>query len=131
MYLLDTNIVSNILRNPFGVAAAKLQQIPDGEVVVSIIVACELRFGVRKRNAAALEMLVEGFLSRTPVLPFTAPADHAYAMLRLELEAAGTPISANDLFIAAHALALDATLVTDNEREFARIQGLKVENWLH
>ena len=128
--MLDTNIVSDILRNPRGSAATKLQQTPDGEVGVSIIVACELRCGVRERRAVVLENLVEGFLSCTPVFSFINPADQAYALLRLDLEAAGTPISANDMFIAAHALALDATLVTDNEREFSRIKGLKVENWL-
>ncbi len=81
MYLLDTNIVSDVLRNPKGAAASRLQQTPEGEIGVSIVVACELRFGVRKRRAAALEKLVEGFLSRTPVLPFLPPADHAYALV--------------------------------------------------
>lgn len=66
--------------------------------------ACELRFGVRKRKPATLEKRVEGFLSRTPVLPFLHPADHAYTLIRLDLEAAGTPISANGLFIAAQPL---------------------------
>ena len=130
MYLLDTNIVSDALRNPRNAVAVRIKQTPDEEIAVSIIVACELRFGVRKRRSPALEALVEGFLSRTTVLPFDTPAEHAYADIRTDLERRGMPISANDMFIAAHALALDATLVTDNEREFARIDGLKVENWL-
>lgn len=130
MYLLDTNIVSAILRDPRGAAAAKLHHTPTEDIAVSIIVASELRFGVLKRNSTVLEGLIEGFLLRTQVLPFDEPADRSYAQLRLALEAAGTPIGANDLLIAAHALALDATLVTDNEREFARIKDLKIENWL-
>lgn len=129
MYLLDTNIVSDILRNPHGVAATKLQQTQES-VAISIIVACELRFGVRKRGSPRLEALVEGFLLRTPILPMEMPADEAYASVRLALEKIGKPIGTNDLLIAAHALALDATLVTDNESEFARIPGLKIENWL-
>lgn len=67
---------------------------------------------------------------RTPILPMEMPADEAYASVRLALEKIGKPIGTNDLLIAAHALALDATLVTDNESEFARIPGLKIENWL-
>jgi tRNA(fMet)-specific endonuclease VapC len=130
MYLLDTNIVSDVLRNPQNAAAVKIRQTPDEEIAVSIIVACELRFGARKRRSPALEELVEGFLSRANVLPFDTPAEHAYADIRAALERRGTPISANDMLIAAHALALDATLVTYNEREFSRIEGLKVENWL-
>ncbi|GAA0543387.1 tRNA(fMet)-specific endonuclease VapC [Rhizomicrobium palustre] len=131
MYLLDTNIVSDILRNPRGRAAAKVRSLAEGEAAVSIIVASELRFGVQKKGAPALESLVEGFLLRVPVLPLAMPADRLYAKLRCDLEIAGTPISANDMLIAAHALALDATLVTDNEREFSRVEGLKLENWLH
>lgn len=130
MYLLDTNIVSDALRNPRNAAAARIKQTPDEDIAISIVVACELRFGVRKRRSPALEDLVEGFLSRITVLPFDTPAERAYADIRTDLERRGMPISANDLFIAAHALALDATLVTDNEREFSRIEGLKVENWL-
>ncbi len=130
MYLLDTNIVSEVLRNPQGKAAARLQKVPDEELAVCIVAACELRFGAYKRKSTALYELIEGFLSRTAVLPFDTPADHSYARLRSELEAAGNPIGANDMLMAAHALALNATLVTDNEREFSRIQGLKIENWL-
>jgi tRNA(fMet)-specific endonuclease VapC len=134
MYMLDTNVVINILRNPRGTAAAKLAQISDSEVAVSIVVAAELQFLVRKRKAVTLSRLVDEFLNRIAVLPVEAPADAHYGQLRATFEQAGpiagAPESHNDLFIAAHALALDATLVTDNEREFSRVKGLKVENWL-
>ncbi len=73
---------------------------------------------------------VEGLLSRLEVFPFETPADRFYAQIRFDLEGSGLPIGGNDLFIAAHALALDRILVTDNEREFSRIENLRVENWL-
>jgi len=130
MYMLDTNIVSDALRNPGGAVAKRIAKIPNDTICVSIVVAAELRFGAIKRASRTLTHLVEGFLQRTGVQPFAAPADKLYADLRLALEKSGTPISANDMLIAAHALALGATLVTDNEREFARIKSLKIENWL-
>ena len=130
MYMLDTNIVSDALRNPGGAVAKRIAEVPDDTICVSIVVAAELRFGAFKRASRTLTRLVEGFLQRTAVQPFAAPADERYADLRLALEKVGMPISANDMLIAAHALTLDATLVTDNEREFARIKNLKVENWL-
>jgi tRNA(fMet)-specific endonuclease VapC len=129
-YMLDTNIVSDALRNPRGLAAKKIAKIADTNICISIVVAAELRFGAIKRNSKSLSALIQGFFDRVEVLPFDAPADAFYAELRLQLERAGTPIGGNDLLIAAHALALGATLVTDNEREFARIKSLAVENWL-
>jgi len=130
MYMLDTNIVSDALRNPQGPVAMRIRQIADDDISVSIIVAGELRFGAKKRGSDKITALVEGFLARTQVLPLESDADSHYAGIRVALETAGTPISANDMLIAAHALALDATLVTGNAREFSRIEGLKVENWL-
>jgi tRNA(fMet)-specific endonuclease VapC len=130
MYMLDTNIVSDALRNPNGPVAKRISQIPDDELAVSIVVASELRFGALNRGSKALTALIEGFLLRTAVLPLDEPADAQYAQVRLTLKRQGMPISGNDIFIAAHALALEATLVTDNEREFSRVKGLKVENWL-
>lgn len=130
MYMLDTNIVSEALRNPDGTVAMRIRTAPDKDISLSIIVAAELRFGTKKRSSQRITALVEGFLSRTQVLALETDADKHYAEIRATLEKAGTPISANDMLIAAHALALDATLVTGNEREFSRVNGLKVENWL-
>jgi tRNA(fMet)-specific endonuclease VapC len=130
MYMLDTNVVSHALRDPQGPVAMRIRQIAGDDISVSIIVAAELRFGAKKRESKSIADLVEGFLSRTTVLPLKIDADHHYANIRVALEKAGTPISANDMFIAAHALALDATLITANEREFSRIDGLKIENWV-
>lgn len=103
---------------------------PDNKVFTSVIVAAEIRFGAAKRGSARLSRQAEVILGDMSVRPFDVPADQAYADIRRALEVAGKPIGANDLLIAAHALSLDATLVTDNTREFERVPGLKIENWL-
>jgi tRNA(fMet)-specific endonuclease VapC len=128
-YLLDTNILSEIGRAPDGAAAAIFLKKQD-RCATSIFVAAEMRFGVRRRPGKRILARVEETLAGIPVLAFEEPADSSYAEIRAALEQAGTPIGANDLWIAAHALALDLTLVTANEREFRRVPGLKVENWL-
>ena len=128
-FLLDTNILSDAIRNPRGSAARRMQS-RQTEVCTSIVAAAELRFGAEKKGARILSEKVEELLGHVPVLPLDTPADRAYAQLRTALERDGAPIGANDLLIAAHALALGCTLVTDNEREFSRVPNLKVENWL-
>ncbi len=129
LYFLDTNIVSHLLRYPTGPVNDRIREVGLDNIAVSIIVVAEMRFGAVKRKSIVLSQAIEDFVARTVVLPFEPPADEVYANIRVALENAGTPIGANDLLIAAHALALDATLVTDNVREFARIEGLKLENW--
>jgi tRNA(fMet)-specific endonuclease VapC len=130
LYLLDTNIVSDIVRNPKGRVAKRIRQVGQANVCTSILVACELRFGAAKRNAPRLARQLDVVLGTMDILPFETPADTAYAALRSELERQGRPIGGNDLFIAAHAITLGCALVTGNEREFTRIDGLKCENWL-
>lgn len=129
-YLLDTNIVSDLVRNPQGAAAQKIAEVGETAVCTSIIVAAELRYGAAKRASPRLTAQLEQVLAALQVLPFEAPGDEAYADLRTRLEAAGTPIGANDLLIAAHALALGCAVVTDNTREFGRVDGLEVVNWV-
>ena len=129
-YLLDTNILSDLVRNPRGRIADHIARVGEDEVCTSIIVAAELRFGAAKRGSERLTLQVEAILSVLDVEPFDAPADAAYAELRVQLEAAGVPIGGNDMLIAAHALSRARIVVTDNEREFARVRGLEVENWL-
>ncbi len=102
----------------------------EGNVCTSIIAASELRYGALKKNSPRLTRQLEAVLSALEVQSFEAPADAVYAKVRTKLEAAGTPIGGNDLLIASHALALGFTLVTDNEREFARVDGLRIANWL-
>ena len=129
-YLLDTNIISDVIRNPDGHAAHRIEQVGPKEIFTSIIVASELRYGCAKKGSPKLLAKVAGLLETIPVLPLDIPADSEYGSIRAELEAAGQPIGMNDLLIAAHAHALGLTLVTDNTREFHRIRGLNVENWL-
>ena len=128
-YLLDTNILSDLVRNPQGRIAARIAEVGEGAVGASVIVAAELRFGAAK-GSARLTAQLEAVLSAVQILPFEEPADRAYATLRAQLEAAGIPIGGNDMLIAAQAIALGCAVITDNEREFLRVEGLTVENWL-
>jgi tRNA(fMet)-specific endonuclease VapC len=90
----------------------------------------ELRFGIEKKGSDRLRQRLEEALSKVSILPFASDADAHYSHIRADLERRGTLIGPNDLLIAAHALALDTVLVTDNVGEFARVKGLRVENWL-
>ena len=129
-YLLDTNMVSDLVRHPQGKVVQRIRKMGEARVCTSIIVAAELRYGAAKKGSTRLSTQLAAVLSALDVLPFEPPADALYASLRAGLDAAGTPIGANDLLIAAHALALGCTIVTDNEREFARVRHLACENWL-
>jgi tRNA(fMet)-specific endonuclease VapC len=129
-YLLDTNIVSDLIRNPQGRVTERISRVGQAQVCTSIIVAAELRYGVAKKRSLRLVTQLEAILGALDVLPFEAPADAAYGLIRTRLEQAGTPIGSNDLLIAAQAVALGYTIVTDNGGEFARVEGLPRENWL-
>ena len=129
-YMLDTNIVSDLVRNPQGAAFDKIVEIGSDNLCVSIITAAELRYGCARIGSHRLLQQVEAILGGLDILPLDVPVDVEYGGIRAELDAAGTPIGPNDLLIAAHAYALGATLVTANVAEFARVRGLSVENWL-
>ncbi len=129
-YLLDTNIISAIIRDPSGLAARRIEQTDPKAICTSIVVAAELRYGCVKKGSAKLLAKVQAVLETIPVLPLDVPADAEYGRIRSALEAAGQTIGLNDLLIGAHAHALGLTLVTDNIREFNRIRGLSLENWL-
>jgi tRNA(fMet)-specific endonuclease VapC len=129
-YLLDTNVVSDLVRDPQGRVAQRIRKVGEAQVCTSIIVAAELRYGAAKKGSSRLTSQLDAVLAALEVLPFEAPADAEYGSLRSLLERAGKPIGANDLLIAAQALALGHKIVTDNEREFARVRGLRLENWL-
>jgi tRNA(fMet)-specific endonuclease VapC len=128
--MLDTNIVSDLIRNPQGRAAKRIAKLGEDNICTSIIVAAELRYGCAKSGSKRLLKAVEDLLGEINVLPFEVPADTEYGGIRAELEAAGKPIGGNNLLIAAHAYATGATIVTANTGEFKRIRGLNVENWL-
>lgn len=129
-YLLDTNILSDLIRHPDGAVARRIELVGPKVLFTSIIVAAELRYGCAKKGSAKLFKRVDGILQTIPVLPLDIPTDAEYGDIRAQLETAGQPIGMNDLLIAAHALALGLTLVTDNLSEFSRIRGLNVEIWL-
>lgn len=128
--MLDTNIVSSLVRDPRGPVARRVAEVGEERVCTSVIVAAELRYGAVKRGSQRLKAQLEAVLGALDVLPLEPPADAHYGELRARLEQAGQPIGPNDLLIAAQALALGCTVVTDNEREFSRVDGLPLENWL-
>ncbi len=108
----------------------RIEQIGAEQVCISIVVTCESRFGAAKSGSPRLARQLELVLGQLESLPLETPVEEHYADIRNMLERAGTPIGPNDLLIAAHARALGLTLVTDNVREFSRVPGLAVENWL-
>ena len=133
--MLDTNIVSDLGRNPQGKVAMRLALVGIGVVAISIIVTCEVEFGFTRlgtRGASGTRYIknMRQIFQHIPMLEFASPAEEHYADIRNQLERAGKPIGPNDLLIAAHARALGCTLVTNNVREFKRVPKLTVENWL-
>ncbi len=130
-FLLDTNVISQLVRNPTGPLLDRIIEVGGfAAVCTSIIAASEVRFGAEKKGAPRLAAQIEAVLGALTVHPFLEPADRNYAALRNALERIGRQIGANNMLIAAHALALDCVLVTDNVREFERVPDLRVENWL-
>jgi tRNA(fMet)-specific endonuclease VapC len=128
--MLDTNIISDLVKNPQGKAAKRIARVGEDNLCTSIIVAAELRYGCAKSGSTRLLKGIEDILGELTVLPFDIPSDAEYGGIRAELETAGRLIGSNDLLIAAHAYTMGATIVTANASEFKRIRGLKVENWL-
>ena len=132
-FLLDTNIISHMMVNAEGLAAQCAQRLiaqdPSVQMCTSVVVQCELAFGLAKRPSTRLQKALDFQLSALLVMPLDETVVLHYARLRADLEAKGTPIGPNDALIAAHALALDATLVS-GDAEFRRVTGLRVENWL-
>lgn len=129
-FLLDTNILSALLKDPHGAVAAHIARVGEDAVATSIIVAAELRYGAAKKGSARLTERVDALLGRLPVLAIEAPCDAVYGEIRAELDRRGRTIGANDLLIASHAIVADRILVSDNVAEFSRIAALRLENWL-
>ncbi|HEY6351639.1 MAG TPA: type II toxin-antitoxin system VapC family toxin [Candidatus Angelobacter sp.] len=130
-YLLDTNIFIYIRQNHPPKVQTRFRRLKPGEAVLSVITYGELAYGAEKsqQKARALQQLTE-LTQLIPVLALPEDAAHTYGEFRATLEAQGQVIGNNDLWIAAHAKAANLTLVTNNEREFRRIPGLKVQNWV-
>lgn len=129
-FLLDTNICVFVIRQKPAQVLSRFQQYPPDEIGISSVTLAELRYGADKsqhpqKNHSALD----AFLLPLAVLPLDSLAADAYGRIRAELERQGTPIGPLDTLIAAHALSLGVTLVTNNTAEFARVAGLTVEDW--
>jgi tRNA(fMet)-specific endonuclease VapC len=129
-FMLDTNIVSDMMRRPSGSIGTKIGAVGADAVMTSVIVAAELNYDVMRRGSQLLAERLEEALGAMSVMPFDPPVDQVYAEVRYELERQGAPIGNNDMLIAAHARSLGVWLVTDNMREFSRVRDLRVENWL-
>ena len=133
VYLLDTNIISALMKDRTGAINANVrawaQRLPDCRLVTSVVVQYELLFGLARHGTSRLQTAYDIQMNKLPVLPLDAAVGPHYARLRAHLEKAGTPIGANDTLIAAHALALGATLITA-DAEFCRVPDLALENWL-
>lgn len=129
-YMLDTNIISYIIRDRDFALIDKFESICDEEVLaISSITVAELYYGVKKRKNKRLELAVREFLMPLVILPFDEKAANFYGEIRDYLESRGKIIGAYDLLIAAHAISVDAVLVTNNVREFKRVRKLKIEDW--
>jgi tRNA(fMet)-specific endonuclease VapC len=129
-FMLDTDISSYILRDRPAVVGNRLQRVRAADVCVSVITEAELLYGVRMAGGnSELQRDVDDFLRRLNVLVWDSAAAAEYADIRSDLQGRGTPIGGMDLMIAAHARSLGATLVTNNERHFRRVNHLRVENW--
>ena len=130
-YLLDTNICIYIQRQKPEQVFARFQKLKPGDAAISVITWGELLYGAEKsqQRKKALQLLEE-FKTFIPVLPMPENAGKTYSAIRASLESKGRPIVNNDLWIAAHAKAAALTIVTNNEREFQRVPGLKVQNWV-
>ncbi|MCJ2080808.1 type II toxin-antitoxin system VapC family toxin [Methylobacterium sp. J-090] len=129
-YLLDTNILSALVRAPDGPLRDAIARVGEQNVYTSVIVASELRFGAAKKGSERLSRQVDAVLNAVTIASLSVPVDRTYAELRRKLEADGTPIGANDLLIASHAICDGSVLVTDNVGEFSRVPMLDIENWL-
>ncbi len=130
MILLDTNICIYIINAKPASVLARFQRYRMGDIGLCSVVAAELAFGVAKSGSARNRQALEMFLAPLTVLPFDAAAVWAYGELRADLERRGTPIGSLDTLIAAHALSQQATLVTNNTREFAKVPGLQLDDWV-
>lgn len=130
MYLLDTNIISDVAHNPSGSVGKKLGEIDPAEIASSVVVAAEVWYGIENNPSFRSRERTASFMTAIKVLAMEADVARVYGKLRVAMKRTGSELGPNDLLIAAHALSLDATLVTGDEKAFSRVPGLKIENWL-
>ncbi len=130
-YLLDTDTASYSIRGASAALDSRLAKAAARDLAISVVTRAELLFGVEKRgNPRGLARVVHAFLDRIAILPWDNAAVDVFAKVRAQLERQGTPIGFADTMIAAHAISLKATLVTNNQKHFLNVKGLSLENWL-
>jgi tRNA(fMet)-specific endonuclease VapC len=130
LFLLDTDICSYIMKRSHARLLKKLQAVEIERITISVVTEAELLYGIKLSSKPKLTRdAYHGFIRHVRIFELDRHAAEHYAEIRADLHKHGNMIGANDLMIAAHARSLDATIVTNNEREFGRIKGLKVENW--
>jgi len=130
LYMLDTNICSYIIRNKPQSIKEKLKEVEENHTIaLSSIVVSELLYGATKKGSPKLMQIVSAFIDNFIIYDYSKVSAESYANIRTDLEKKGQIIGANDLLIASHALSLGAILVTNNTREFARVEGLVLEDW--
>ena len=127
--MLDTNVVSDIVREPDGHVARRIAALEQRSFGISVVVSAELLYGAARSGSSSLKRQLNAVLEAIETVPLDQPADRYYGIIRSELESNGQPIGLNDLLIAAHARSLDATLITNNTREFSRVPKLKIEDF--
>ncbi len=130
IYLLDTNICIYVINHKPAHVFERFQQYQLGQLAISSITASELAFGVEKSGSQRNKQALNKFLAPLDILAYDDQAIWYYARLRHQLQSTGQSIGSLDMLIAAHALSLDMVLVTNNTKEFERVQGLKLENWI-
>ena len=130
MILLDTNICIYLINHRPASVLERFQNLSTGDLGVSSVVAAELAYGIEKTNSERNKQALKLFLAPLEIAPFDQECIWIYSQVRAQLEGQGTPIGSLDTMIAAHALALKATLVTNNVREFSRVPNLVLENWV-
>jgi len=129
--MLDTDISSYVIRKRPESVRTRFRELDGGQLCISVVSEAELLYGVKaKGSPRKLASMVADFLRRLTVLDWSRAAAQHYAGIRAKLEASGTPIGNMDLMIAAHARSAGAVLVTNNEKEFRRVKGLSIENWI-
>lgn len=129
-YLLDTNVLAALAVNPAGPMASKIAEVGGASVCTSVIVACEVHYGLAKRASPRLTERMAAILEALDILNLPDGIDAHYGQVRAHLDSIGRPIGPNDLLIAAHARAAGLVVVTGNVREFSRVPDLRVENWI-
>lgn len=128
-YLLDSNALSQFARTPHGALANAIYRQPPAALCTSIVVACEIQFGLQRGGSALIRSRMREILGVVAVLPLESPVELHYAQIRAHLQSIGQLIGSNDMLIAAHARSLGLVAVTNNTREFSRVPGLIVEDW--